>query len=70
MEHCVSYSCINFWFNLTKRSALIGEPISGQLLDKYSYLGLSLFAGLALILSMVTLVIIRFKINPKMVAKV
>jgi hypothetical protein len=53
-----------------RNSALIGEPISGALLDKYEYLGLSLFAGLALMLGMVILIIARFKINPELIAKV
>ncbi|KAE9369845.1 MFS monocarboxylate transporter-like protein [Stipitochalara longipes BDJ] len=51
-------------------AALIGEPISGALLDKFEYLGLSLFAGLALILGMVILIIPRFNINSKLIAKV
>jgi hypothetical protein len=50
--------------------ALIGEPISGALLDQYSYLGLSLFAGLALILGMVILAVARFTINSKLITKV
>ena len=53
-----------------RNRALIGEPISGALLDKYEYLGLSLFAGLALMLGCVILVIARFIINPKLMAKV
>jgi hypothetical protein len=50
--------------------ALIGEPISGALLDTYSYLGLSLFAGLALVMGMVILIFARLKINAKLIAKV
>lgn len=50
-------------------SGLIGSPINAVLLPPFSYLGLSLFSGLAMFIGMFLLMVARYRISPKLIAK-
>jgi len=50
-------------------AGLIGSPINGQILDRWDYLGLSLFSGLAMLLGMLVLILAKLKVNPNFFGK-
>jgi hypothetical protein len=51
-------------------SGLVGSPINGQLLGAFSYLGLSLFSGLAMLIGTVILILAKLQIDPRFFALV
>lgn len=55
---------------LTSNSGLIGTPINGQILQAFSYLGISLFSGLAMLIGMIILAIARSQVDSRILARV
>jgi hypothetical protein len=53
---------------MTFNSGLIGSPINGQILERWGYLGISLFSGLAMIIGVVIMAIARLRANPKLLS--
>ncbi|XMA13951.1 hypothetical protein WAI453_006742 [Rhynchosporium graminicola] len=54
---------MGFVISFLSIAGLIGSPINGQLLDRWQYLGLSLFSGLAMLLGMIVLIFAKLKVN-------
>ncbi|KAL2072059.1 hypothetical protein VTL71DRAFT_11402 [Oculimacula yallundae] len=60
---------MGFVMSILSIAGLIGSPINGQLLNKWQYLGLSLFSGLAMLLGMLVLILAKLKVNAKFLGK-
>ncbi|KAG4421203.1 hypothetical protein IFR04_005614 [Cadophora malorum] len=60
---------MGFTMGILSIAGLIGSPINGQILDRWDYLGLSLFSGLAMLLGMLVLILAKLKVNPNFFGK-